>query len=180
MILLYVLLCMHQKRQRARRVRSLGTHQRALDRPKVNMGKRSNRECLVQRLQTIVDARRCFSNQATCALSVPSVPGSIEAHELPHQGPAAHQVQPIHTGCWSMCVSIASIPSSHTELAPPANSLRKPRNLCCSSQRVAPAKPSTPAVLEAHTGFEPLESLSKYWCMSNAKLLPGSVKFSKA
>merc|ERR1711957_703690 len=79
-----------------------------------------------------------------------------------------------------MCVSIALIPSSHTEFAPPANSPRKALKLFSSSHCVAPASPSAPIVLEAQSGDPPLESLSKYWCISNAKLSPGSTKFLKA
>jgi len=37
---------------------------------------------------------RCFTSTGICGLSVPPVPGSTLEKYVPHQGPAAHQVQP--------------------------------------------------------------------------------------
>src|ERR1700733_9676927 len=58
-----------------------------------------------------------------------------------------------------------------SELAP--NSPRKPLFPLARSQLVKPESPCDPIVALTHAGLLP-PALSRYWCTSKAKLLPGS------
>lgn len=98
----------------------------------------------------------------------------------PHHGPAAHQSAPIQTpDCWREH-NPPWIAAIQTSLDPPPISPRNPLKLLALSQAVAAAKRSAPMVEETQVAEVPEPSESRYWCISKAKLLLGSVRVLKA